>query len=559
MAGNTRASLVASLASLAAMSVLAAGPTAAADDERGLEFFEKKIRPLLVENCYTCHSAETNSRGGLRVDDRNGLVTGGEHGPAIVPGKPDESRLLRAVSYTDEDLKMPPKKQLSAEQVADLEKWIAEGAAWPAAELPADIGQSNPEYERLRKEHWAWQPLRDARAAGGARCRLAARRGRRLPAGEARRKESAARGRCRSRLTLIRRVTFDLTGLPPTTAEIDGFLADTSIDAFEKVVDRLLASPAFGERWGRHWLDVARYGESTGSSRNLPYPHAWRYRDYVIDAFNDDKPYDQFMREQIAGDLLPAGLAGRARRAARRHRLSGPGREGRQPAVQGPLRHGQHRRADRRGQSRSFLALTASCARCHDHKFDPIPTSRLLRAGRHLPQHRPVRGRAQQDGGRRARLLRHQDARGAGRPERNVRARPGHGQEDRSAEKGPGRGAGRVRGAARQAGRQRAGVRRPAEAGHRPRKNEPPAKRTARPGRSGLARHGGLGRARRRGRRRHRDSHPRRSRKAGPPRAARIPERGPLRRAAGRSIPRTAAGSNWPSGSPIARTRSRRG
>ncbi len=373
MAGNTRASLVASLASLAAMSVLAAGPTAAADDERGLEFFEKKIRPLLVENCHTCHSAETNSRGGLRVDDRNGLVTGGEHGPAIVPGKPAESRLLRAVSYTDEDLKMPPKKQLSAEQVADLEKWIAEGAPWPAAELPADIGQSNPEYERLRKEHWAWQPVRDAappavRDAAWPRDEVDAFLLARLeennlrPVGDA------------SRLALVRRVTFDLTGLPPTTAEIDGFLADTSIDAFEKVVDRLLASPAFGERWGRHWLDVARYGESTGSSRNLPYPHAWRYRDWVIAAVNDDKPYDQFVREQIAGDLLPAA--------------SQDERDGQRVAT-GFLALGVkdvNQRFKVRfvmdnideqidAVSRAFLAVTASCARCHDHKFDPIPTS----------------------------------------------------------------------------------------------------------------------------------------------------------------------------------------
>ncbi len=158
------------LAWLAMLPGLAVGQAPGDERERALEFFEKKIRPLLVENCYTCHSADTNSRGGLRVDDRNGLVFGGEHGPAIVPGKPEESLLVRAVSYADEDLKMPPKKQLSAEQVADLTRWIAEGAAWPAAELPADLGQPNPEYERLRREHWAWQPVRDRVAAGGARC-----------------------------------------------------------------------------------------------------------------------------------------------------------------------------------------------------------------------------------------------------------------------------------------------------------------------------------------------------------------------------------------------------
>ncbi len=169
-------------------------------------------------------------------------------------------------------------------------------------------------YEKLRKEHWAWQPLGRVAPPAGARRVLAGRRHRPVRPGANWSERGSARSATRTGSALIRRVTFDLTGLPPTPEEVDAFLADRSPDAFARVVDRLLASPAYGERWGRHWLDVARYGESTGSSRNLPLPHAWRYRDYVIDAFNHDKPYDRFIREQIAGDLLPAGSRAGARR-----------------------------------------------------------------------------------------------------------------------------------------------------------------------------------------------------------------------------------------------------
>ena len=342
-------------------------------DEASVEFFEKKIRPLLAENCYTCHSADTNSRGGLRVDDRNGLVYGGESGPAIIPGKPQESLLIRAVSYTDDDLKMPPKKQLSPEQVADLTQWIQGGAAWPKVELPFDLGKSNPEYDRLRKEHWAWQPVQDvitpsvqnrswplAESDSFVLARLEQQG--LAPVGDA------------DKLTLIRRLSFDLTGLPPSPGEIDAFVSDASTDALEKVVDRLLASPAFGERWGRHWLDVARYGESTGSSRNLPYPHAWRYRDYVIASLNKDKPYDEFIREQIAGDLLPAASDEQRdeRRVATGFLALGVKDVNQRFKVRF-IMDNVDEQIDTVG--RSVLALTASCARCHDHKFDPIPTA----------------------------------------------------------------------------------------------------------------------------------------------------------------------------------------
>jgi cytochrome c553 len=347
--------------------------SATSDFAAKVEFFEKKIRPLLADNCYNCHSANTNSHGGLRVDDRNGLIVGGGRGPAVVPGHPENSLLLQAVGHTHKVLKMPPKKHLSDRQIADLTQWIKDGAAWPQVRLPASIAKINPEYAKLRKEHWAWQPL--------PQVKLPVVRDGAWPRSDidrfilARLEEKKLKPvRDADRLDLLRRVTFDLIGLPPTPAQMDAFLQDQSPDRFEKVVDRLLAAPAFGERWGRHWLDVARYGESTGSARNLPYPHAWRYRDYVIDAFNSDKPYDQFIREQIAGDLLPARS-----QKERDEQLIATGflalgvRDVNQRFKVRFVMDNIDEQIDT--VTRSVLALTASCARCHHHKFDPIPVT----------------------------------------------------------------------------------------------------------------------------------------------------------------------------------------
>jgi hypothetical protein len=341
----------------------------ATHDERALvDFFEKKVRPLLAGNCFNCHSANTNSRGGLRLDDRNGMLSGGNNGPAIVPGHPEKSLLIRAVHYTDDDLKMPPKKQLSAEEVADLCRWIKDGAAWPKQHVPEAFGKYAPKYEKLRKEHWAWQPLRNAKAPPGAGSEVD-----RFV--RAKLQEAGLNAVHKAdKTTLIRRVTFDLTGLPPSPQEIDTFLADDSPDVFEKVVDRLLASPAFGECWGRHWLDVARYAESSGPSRNIPYPHAWRYRDYVIDAFNHDKPYDQFIREQIAGDLLPAGSQGeRDEHLVATGFLALGNKDVNQRFKVRFVMDNIDEQIDVVG--RGILGLTVSCARCHDHKFEPIPTT----------------------------------------------------------------------------------------------------------------------------------------------------------------------------------------
>ena len=348
-----------------------AAPPVGSTDPAALEFFEKKVRPVLVDNCYNCHSANTNAKGGLRVDDRGGLLAGGDSGPAVVPGHPESSLLLKAVAYHDADLKMPPKKELAAEQVANLTTWIRDGAAWPPVEIAAIETKSNPKYDRLRKEHWAWQSLTNPKPPAVHDTAwaqsdidqfvLAKLEDKHLkPVADA------------DKTSLIRRVSFDLTGLPPTPEEITAFLKDESAGAFETLVDRLLASPAFGERWGRHWLDVARYGESTGSSRNVPYPHAWRYRDYVIDAFNADKPYNRFITEQIAGDLLPADSdKERADHQIATGFLALGVKDVNQRFKVRFVMDNIDEQIDT--VSRSVIGLTASCARCHDHKFDPIP------------------------------------------------------------------------------------------------------------------------------------------------------------------------------------------
>ncbi len=294
--------------------VLVAGEPGRRDgrfDAESVAFFEKKVRPLLVNNCNNCHSASTNAKGGLRVDDRNGLIQGGNRGPAVVPGDPENSLLIQAVLHLDADLKMPPKKRLAAEEVAVLTKWITDGAAW--TEVNAAAVTSRPTVIRHSSPAGSTGPAAATEIHPAPQCarRIMARD--RTSTGLSWRSFEDMPGwkpvRDADKLTLIRRATFDLAGLPPISPEeVDAFLRDQSSGAFEQVVDRLLASPAFGERWGAHWLDVARY-ESTGSSKVTPL-HAWRYRDYVIDAFTRDKPFDTFIREQIAGDLFMSSSPG---------------------------------------------------------------------------------------------------------------------------------------------------------------------------------------------------------------------------------------------------------
>ena len=345
---------------------------AAADN--GFEFFESRIRPLLVEHCYECHSGSAKKvKGGLRLDSRQGWVKGGESGPAIVPGHPDDSLLIRGVHYWDKDFTMPPDAPLSPAQVADLVEWVKRGAPDPRTTAPAVVASAKPasgiDLEKGRK-HWAFQPVKVPA--------LPVVTDKSWPRTEVdfftraqMEKTGVAPVQDADRRTLIRRVSFDLTGLPPTPEEIENFVKDSSADAFAHVVDRLLASPQYGERWGRHWLDVVRYADTCGNASDYPVPQAYKYRNYVIKAFNDDLPFDQFIREQIAGDLVPAtsdherfdhivatGYLAISRRF-------GGGK--------GPVNLTIDDAIDNMG--RTFLGLSVGCARCHDHKFDPVPQS----------------------------------------------------------------------------------------------------------------------------------------------------------------------------------------
>ena len=338
------------------------------------KFFETKIRPVLMTTCSKCHSHTAEKvKGGLFVDSREGLRKGGDTGPAVVPGNLDESLLITAIRYTDDALQMPPKTKLSDQVIADFEKWVKMGAPDPRGETAsspaaAAAARSAVDVEKGR-QFWAFQPphaVSPPRVNHTTWPRSDVDRFL-LSALEAKGLQPVADA---GRNALIRRVSFDLVGLPPSLDEVEAFVADTSDDAFAKLVDGLLASPRFGERWGRHWLDLARYAESSGNA-NMMYPQAWRYRDWVIAAFNDDKPYDQFVKQQIAGDLLPA------RSDHDRAELL---------IATGFLALGSKTlNMQNRGQfvldladeqidvtSQAFLGLTIACARCHDHKFDPI-------------------------------------------------------------------------------------------------------------------------------------------------------------------------------------------
>jgi hypothetical protein len=339
-----------------------------ADDPDGISFFERKIRPVLVKECYPCHSSEAKRiKGGLRLDSKAGVLKGGDTGPAVVPGKPDESLLLDALRY--DGIEMPPKSRLPDEVVADFERWVKLGAPDPRDQKTAAV-KVGIDVEAGR-QLWAYrQPRRhDPPAVTDAdwprtdvdRFILSSLEARGLrPASDA------------DRATLARRVHYDLVGLPPSPEEIASFVADTSPDAYEKLVDRLLASPRFGERWGRHWLDVARFAESL-TLRGFVLNQAWRYRDYVIDAFNADMPYDQFIREQIAGDLLPAAsLADRRRQLVATTFLALGNTNLEEQDKQQLVMDVVDEQLDTIGKA--FLGQTIGCARCHDHKFDPIPT-----------------------------------------------------------------------------------------------------------------------------------------------------------------------------------------
>ena len=340
-------------------------------DREGLKHFEAKIRPVLVEKCYSCHSAEAKAlRGGLLLDTKEGLLTGGDSGPAIVVGKPEESSLIQALKF--ESFEMPPSGQLPGSVIADFEHWIKIGAPDPRVG-PVKVAAKKGVDLEAGKKFWAFRPVAkqvapSVKDPAWPQCDIDRFVAAKLDEKGLRPAPDA------DRAVWLRRVTFDLIGLPPTPAEIDEFVLDTSADAYEKVVDRLLASPHFGERWGRHWLDVARFAESSGGGRSMVFKEAWRYRDYVVDSFNKDKPLDRFIVEQIAGDLLP-------------HKDDEEERDHLVATSYLVLGANNYEEQDKKvlemdvadeqieAIGKGMLAMTIGCARCHDHKFDPIPTA----------------------------------------------------------------------------------------------------------------------------------------------------------------------------------------
>ncbi|HEY1065919.1 MAG TPA: DUF1549 domain-containing protein, partial [Pirellulales bacterium] len=334
-----------------------------------LEFFEKKIRPLLVKHCYECHSQDAKTvQANLYLDTREGSRRGGDSGPAVTPGQLDGSSLISAVRY--EGWEMPPRGKLPPDAIADLETWITNGAADPRD--GKTVVKSGPDLAAARA-WWSYQPIKPVATPQVKNDEWPRDDLDRFVLAELEAHALAPSPEADKR-TLLRRVTFDLIGLPPTLEELDAFLADGSPKALEKVVDELLARPQFGERWGRHWLDVARYADSTGGGRSTIFPTAWRYRDYVINAINADMPFTQFVREQIAGDLVPSeNLADRAEKLAALGFLAvGPKNLDEQDK--------EFLRMDVVDEQldvigKALLGQTIGCARCHDHKFDAIPTA----------------------------------------------------------------------------------------------------------------------------------------------------------------------------------------
>ena len=371
-----------------------------AADPPATEFFEKRIRPLLVERCFACHG-EDQAESELRLDSRADMLEGGSRGAAIVPGDPDKSLLIRAVNHAD-TLAMPPKEKLAQRDINDLIAWVKNGAVWPDSDKPKTVTKKpvvksetkSMVFTDEQKNFWSFQPMSSPRPPRSPTLRVGTNGSKALDS-ESRAtwvqspidcfilSELESRGlkpaEIADKRTLIRRATLDLIGIPPTPEEVTEFLGDNEPDAFARVIDRLLASPRYGERWGRHWLDVARYGDSNGLDENLAQANAFRYRDWVISAFNRDLPFDEFVREQIAGDLLPPdGDPNDPVVAAKQSdRLTATGFlviAAKMLAEDDPLKMQMDivdEQVDTIGKA--FMGLTLGCARCHDHKFDPLP------------------------------------------------------------------------------------------------------------------------------------------------------------------------------------------
>jgi cytochrome c553 len=367
------------LLALLSGTVAAAPPVVPKTARENADFFEKRVRPVLVARCFDCHGPDTENKAGLRLDSLAAMVRGGRSGPAIKPGNPDASLLVLAVRHDPATPEMPPKSKLPLRELADLAEWVRRGAPWPGQQTPRARPRpaADPNafpYDRSARQHWSFRrptPVRPppVTAADWVRSPI----DRFVLAGLEQADLQPAPPA--DRRTLIRRATLDLHGLPPTRAEITAFLTDTRPGGFRRVLDRLLASPRYGQRFGRRWLDVVRYADSNGMDDNLFYADAWRYRDWVIDRFNADWPFDRFLIEQLAGDLLPetageSSVARHARIIATGFLTLGP----KMLAEDDPLKQQMDIIDDQiETLGRAFLGLSLGCARCHDHKFDPIP------------------------------------------------------------------------------------------------------------------------------------------------------------------------------------------
>ena len=346
-------------------------------DDAKLKFFEARVRPILFERCYDCHGTDSDNESGLRLDSLRAILKGGRSGPAVVPGHPNRSLMILAIRHDPSLAAMPPKTKLPTQEIKTLAAWIKMGAPWPNSKVPVrsdSTGAVEVKFTAAEKSFWAFRPPQRPTVPTVQRTDwptspvdhfvlvMLESKGL-LPASGA------------NKRTLIRRATIDLHGVPPTPREVEEFLGDDSPNAFENLIERLLAAPRYGERWGRHWLDVARYADSNGMDDNMFYSDAWRYRDYVIAAFNNDKPYDQFVREQVAGDLLNASNDSFDRDEAliaTGFLMIGP----KMLAEDDPVKQRMDIVDDQIDTiGRAFLGLTLGCARCHDHKFDPIPTA----------------------------------------------------------------------------------------------------------------------------------------------------------------------------------------
>jgi hypothetical protein len=351
---------------------------AAEDPVEAQEFFEKRVRPVLADRCFRCHSRQSEKlKGGLMLDSREGVLKGGEGGPILSPGEPEKGRLILALRYENPDLQMPPQGKLKGAEIEAITAWVRMGAPWPGgATAPAVNFASGFDLERRRREHWSWQPIHAVQPPRVREPSWVATPFDRFilvnlekaglhPAPPA------------DRRTLIRRLHFDLSGLPPSPEDVEMFVRSVSPTAYEDLVDRLLASPRFGERWGRHWLDLVRYAETLGHEFDYAIDNAWRYRDYVIRAFNADLPYPQFVKEHVAGDVLPAPRLNPEDQS--NESIIGTGFFWLGQRVHSPVdaRQDQAEVIDNQidVMSKTFLGLTVACARCHDHKFDAIPTT----------------------------------------------------------------------------------------------------------------------------------------------------------------------------------------